>query len=167
MESDKFSFKITIVLCFLFVVFSFCIRRLPTQLPNAISRNLTENSFFLLQHYLTAFGSTLSVPLVLQSAMCIGDDRVGLSEIISTIFFVSGLSTLLQTTFGVRHVNNILTSWNERHSDPHKKKEKRKMINLKFHVQRMVTQLLCLYRTEDISLAHIRQALPVYSNEMN
>lgn len=54
------------------------------------------------QHYLTAFGSTLSVPLVLQSAMCIGDDRVGLSEIISTIFFVSGLSTLLQTTFGVR-----------------------------------------------------------------
>lgn len=125
MESDKFSFKITIVLCFLFVVFSFCIRRLPTQLPNAISRNLTEKSVFLLQHYLTAFGSTLSVPLVLQSAMCIGDDRVGLSEIISTIFFVSGLSTLLQTTFGVRHVNNILTSWNERHSDPQKKRKKK------------------------------------------
>ncbi|XP_052721968.1 solute carrier family 23 member 1-like [Crassostrea angulata] len=54
------------------------------------------------QHYLTAFGSTLTVPLVLQSAMCIGDDRVGLSEIISTSFFVSGISTLLQTTLGVR-----------------------------------------------------------------
>ncbi|XP_078326657.1 solute carrier family 23 member 1-like [Crassostrea virginica] len=54
------------------------------------------------QHYLTAFGSTLTVPLVLREAMCIYEDRVGLSEIISTIFFVSGISTILQTTIGVR-----------------------------------------------------------------
>ncbi|XP_048774661.1 solute carrier family 23 member 1-like isoform X2 [Ostrea edulis] len=54
------------------------------------------------QHYLTAFGSTITVPLVLQTAMCIDQDRVGLSEIISTTFFVSGISTLLQTTLGVR-----------------------------------------------------------------
>ncbi|XP_062614820.1 solute carrier family 23 member 1-like [Saccostrea cucullata] len=54
------------------------------------------------QHYLTAFGSTITVPLVLQTALCIDQDRVGLSEIISTIFFVSGLATLLQTTLGVR-----------------------------------------------------------------
>ena len=58
-----------------------------------------------LQHYLTAFGSTLTVPLVLREAMCIDEDRVGLSEIISTIFFVSGISTILQTTIGVRLVN--------------------------------------------------------------
>lgn len=63
----------------------------------------TEPMFLeLLQHYLTAFGSTITVPLVLQTAMCIDQDRVGLSEIISTTFFVSGISTLLQTTLGVR-----------------------------------------------------------------
>ncbi|KAJ8313827.1 hypothetical protein KUTeg_008388 [Tegillarca granosa] len=54
------------------------------------------------QHYLTAFGSNFTVPLVLAPYFCIGDDKVGLSEIISTIFFVSGLSTLIQTTFGIR-----------------------------------------------------------------
>ncbi|KAJ8313819.1 hypothetical protein KUTeg_008380 [Tegillarca granosa] len=55
-----------------------------------------------LTHYLTAFGSNFTVPLVLAPYFCIGDDKVGLSEIISTIFFVSGLSTLIQTTFGIR-----------------------------------------------------------------
>ena len=29
---------------------------------------------------------------------------MGLSELIGTIFFVSGLATLLQSTFGVRYV---------------------------------------------------------------
>lgn len=118
-ESGKFSFKIIVVLCFFFV-FCCCIFFLHQDTKFAVT-NLTpkcnlqkfnKKSVFLLQHYLTAFGSTLSVPLVLQSAMCIDDDRVGLSEIISTIFFVSGLSTLLQTTFGVRHVKNILTFLN-------------------------------------------------------
>ncbi|XP_052247369.1 solute carrier family 23 member 1-like isoform X1 [Dreissena polymorpha] len=54
------------------------------------------------QHYLTAFGSTITVPLVLAPALCIDQDMVGLSEIISTIFFMSGIATLLQTTIGVR-----------------------------------------------------------------
>ncbi|XP_062620724.1 solute carrier family 23 member 2-like [Saccostrea cucullata] len=63
---------------------------------------MTLSLIIYLQHYLTAFGSTITVPLVLQTALCIDQDRVGLSEIISTIFFVSGLATLLQTTLGVR-----------------------------------------------------------------
>ncbi|KAL5007387.1 hypothetical protein ScPMuIL_016193 [Solemya velum] len=54
------------------------------------------------QHYLTAFGSTITVPLVLASHFCLASDVVGISEVISTIFFVSGLCTLLQTTVGVR-----------------------------------------------------------------
>ena len=54
------------------------------------------------QQYLTAFGSTITVPFVLYKALCIAEDGVGLSQLISTIFFVSGISTLIQTTFGVR-----------------------------------------------------------------
>lgn len=54
------------------------------------------------QHYLTAFGSTITVPLVLYESFCMDRDTVGLSELISTIFFVSGVSTILQTTIGIR-----------------------------------------------------------------
>ncbi|KAK7110636.1 solute carrier family 23 member 1-like [Littorina saxatilis] len=54
------------------------------------------------QHYLTAFGSTLAVPLVLAGPLCLSGDDVGLSEIIGTTFFVGGIATLLQTTFGIR-----------------------------------------------------------------
>ncbi|OWF47685.1 Solute carrier family 23 member 1 [Mizuhopecten yessoensis] len=56
----------------------------------------------LFDHYLTAFGSTISVPLVLYKALCVAEDRIGLGELINTIFFVSGICTLLQTTFGIR-----------------------------------------------------------------
>ncbi|XP_071960294.1 solute carrier family 23 member 2-like [Antedon mediterranea] len=55
-----------------------------------------------LQHFMTMFGSCVSIPLILAPALCIGDDLVATSEIIGTIFFVSGLVTILQTTFGVR-----------------------------------------------------------------
>ncbi|XP_078572969.1 solute carrier family 23 member 2-like [Branchiostoma floridae x Branchiostoma japonicum] len=54
------------------------------------------------QHYLTMFGSTIAVPLVLSPALCIGDDNLAKSQLISTIFFVSGICTLLQTIFGIR-----------------------------------------------------------------
>lgn len=54
------------------------------------------------QHYLTAFGSTISVPLILYKSLCVAEDKVGLGELINTIFFVSGICTLLQTTFGIR-----------------------------------------------------------------
>ncbi|GFO34288.1 solute carrier family 23 member 1 [Plakobranchus ocellatus] len=54
------------------------------------------------QHYLTAFGSTLSVPLILAGPLCMTGDNVGVGELIATTFFMSGISTLLQTGLGVR-----------------------------------------------------------------
>ncbi|CAH1793746.1 unnamed protein product [Owenia fusiformis] len=54
------------------------------------------------QTYLIMFGATLALPFLLAEHLCITDDYVALSELISTIFFCSGIATLLQTTFGVR-----------------------------------------------------------------
>ncbi|KAK3706542.1 hypothetical protein QZH41_013026, partial [Actinostola sp. cb2023] len=53
-------------------------------------------------HYLTMFGSTVTIPFILAGPMCFKDNPVAISEVLSTIFFVSGLCTLLQTTFGTR-----------------------------------------------------------------
>ncbi|CAB4021079.1 solute carrier family 23 member 2-like, partial [Paramuricea clavata] len=53
------------------------------------------------QHYLTMFGSNITIPLVLASPLCINDDVVK-GKLISTIFFMSGIATLLQTIFGNR-----------------------------------------------------------------
>ncbi|CAE1313504.1 Solute carrier family 23 member 1,Solute carrier family 23 member 2 [Acanthosepion pharaonis] len=56
-----------------------------------------------LQHYLTAFGGNLMLPIIVaNSVFCMNGDSLGISELISTTFFISGLSTLLQTTFGCR-----------------------------------------------------------------
>ncbi|XP_042609270.1 solute carrier family 23 member 2-like [Cyprinus carpio] len=46
------------------------------------------------QHYILAFGGILAIPLILAEPLK--------SQLISTIFFVSGMSTLLQTTLGTR-----------------------------------------------------------------
>ncbi|KAL4217703.1 hypothetical protein ACF0H5_022444 [Mactra antiquata] len=54
------------------------------------------------QHFLTAVGGIISIPLILAPFFCMDEDVVGLSEIMGTIIFVSGLATLLQSTFGVR-----------------------------------------------------------------
>lgn len=54
-----------------------------------------------LQHYLTMFGSTLSIPLLLAPALGI-TDPVEKGWLIATMFFVSGITTLLQTTWGNR-----------------------------------------------------------------
>lgn len=54
------------------------------------------------QHYLTMFGSTVAIPLILKDHLGIGDDSLALALLISTMFFVSGITTLLQTTFGNR-----------------------------------------------------------------
>lgn len=54
-----------------------------------------------LQHYLTMFGSTVAIPFILSQALGMTDPReIGL--LIGTMFFVSGITTLLQTTFGNR-----------------------------------------------------------------
>jgi solute carrier family 23 (nucleobase transporter), member 1 len=53
------------------------------------------------QHYLTMFGSTVAVPLLLAPALGI-QDPLDVAKLIATMFFVSGIATLLQTTFGNR-----------------------------------------------------------------
>lgn len=52
------------------------------------------------QHYLTMFGSTVAIPFILADALGASPTQVG--QLIGTIFFVSGIATLLQTTFGNR-----------------------------------------------------------------
>lgn len=47
-------------------------------------------------------GGTLAIPYVLSSKMCFADNTLAISEVLSTIFFASGIVTLLQSTFGVR-----------------------------------------------------------------
>ncbi|XP_074541955.1 solute carrier family 23 member 1-like [Halichoeres trimaculatus] len=58
--------------------------------------------FLAIQHYLTAFGSIIAIPLILAEGLCLQHDSLTQSRLINTIFFVSGLCTLMQVTFGVR-----------------------------------------------------------------
>lgn len=53
------------------------------------------------QHYLTMFGSTVAIPLLLSEPLGITDPGE-LGKLIATMFFVSGIATLLQTTWGNR-----------------------------------------------------------------
>lgn len=48
------------------------------------------------------FGATIVIPLALAGTLCYENDNVAKAELLSTIFFVSGLCTLLQSTFGTR-----------------------------------------------------------------
>lgn len=57
---------------------------------------------FPVQHYLTAFGAIFSIPLILSESLCLQHDGLTQSRLINTIFFVSGICTMLQVTFGVR-----------------------------------------------------------------
>ncbi|GFO49748.1 solute carrier family 23 member 1 [Plakobranchus ocellatus] len=55
-----------------------------------------------LQQFLITFQSTFSFPIIIKEALCIDGDDVGVADLISTTGFVAGLSTLLQSTLGVR-----------------------------------------------------------------
>uniref|UniRef100_A0A8D2L0A7 Solute carrier family 23 member 1-like n=1 Tax=Varanus komodoensis TaxID=61221 RepID=A0A8D2L0A7_VARKO len=55
-----------------------------------------------LLHYLTALGGLVAIPLILSKSLCLTHDTLTQSHLISTIFFVSGICTLLQVLFGVR-----------------------------------------------------------------
>jgi len=63
---------------------------------------LREGIFLGFQHYLTMFGSTVAIPLILSSHLGLADKPTELGWLIGTMFFVSGITTLLQTTFGNR-----------------------------------------------------------------
>merc|ERR1712001_2228 len=54
------------------------------------------------QQYLTMFGATVSIPFILCPLLCISENDPARGYIISTMFFVSGIITLLQVTFGIR-----------------------------------------------------------------
>jgi nucleobase transporter 1/2 len=47
-------------------------------------------------------GANLAVPFALSEKMCFANNYLAISEVMSTVFFTSGVSTLLQTTFGIR-----------------------------------------------------------------
>ncbi|XP_023748397.1 nucleobase-ascorbate transporter 12 isoform X1 [Lactuca sativa] len=53
-----------------------------------------------IQHYLSMLGSLVLVPLVIVPAM--GGDHEDMSMVVSTVLFVSGITTLLQANFGSR-----------------------------------------------------------------
>ena len=63
---------------------------------------MVETVILGLQHYLTMFGSTLAIPLILSKPLGLEDKPVELGWLIATMFFVSGITTLLQTTWGNR-----------------------------------------------------------------
>ncbi|KAM4748845.1 solute carrier family 23 member 1-like [Rhinophrynus dorsalis] len=54
------------------------------------------------QHYILAFGGIIAIPLILAEPLCVKHDNYVKSQLTNTIFFVSGLCTLLQTTIGTR-----------------------------------------------------------------
>lgn len=54
------------------------------------------------QHYLTMFGSTVAIPLLLSEQLGLQDKPVELGWLIGTMFFVSGITTFLQATWGNR-----------------------------------------------------------------
>ncbi|XP_004430789.1 PREDICTED: solute carrier family 23 member 1-like [Ceratotherium simum simum] len=58
--------------------------------------------FLGIQHFLTALGGLVAVPLILADHLCLQHDPLTQSYLISTIFFVSGICTLLQVFLGVR-----------------------------------------------------------------
>jgi len=54
------------------------------------------------QHYLTMFGSTIAIPFMMAGPLGIEGDAAKLTQLISTMFLVSGICTLLQSTWGNR-----------------------------------------------------------------
>ena len=57
------------------------------------------------QHYLTMLGATVLIPLILCPAM--GASGSQTAEVISSIFFISGINTLIQTSIGDRYVYHV------------------------------------------------------------
>ncbi|XP_077285299.1 solute carrier family 23 member 2 isoform X2 [Arctopsyche grandis] len=58
--------------------------------------------FMALQHYLTMIGAIVAIPFILCPALCMTESDPARGHIIATMIFVTGIVTLLQTTFGCR-----------------------------------------------------------------
>ena len=63
---------------------------------------LPQSIMLGIQHYLTMLGATVLIPLLLCPEM--GANGSQTAEVISSIFFVSGINTLVQTSIGDRYV---------------------------------------------------------------
>jgi len=67
---------------------------------------LAEGLILGFQHYLTVIGSTVAIPHILSKPLGIdlntAQGAIDLASLISTMFFVSGITTLIQVTFGNR-----------------------------------------------------------------
>jgi nucleobase transporter 1/2 len=63
---------------------------------------LRESLLLGFQHYLTMFGATVAIPLILSEPLGMAEDPTALAWLIGTMFFVSGITTLMQTTWGNR-----------------------------------------------------------------
>ena len=57
---------------------------------------------FCFQQFLTMFGGNVAMAMILPSILCMGEDYVAISEVLGTVFVVSGLVTMLQTSIGSR-----------------------------------------------------------------
>jgi len=81
---------------------------MPSSGDPGLQYKIDENPSWLLsiflgfQHYLTMFGSTVAVPFMLKEKLCLSDDPLSFAVIINTMFFVSGIVTLLQSYLGIR-----------------------------------------------------------------
>ncbi|XP_028788624.1 nucleobase-ascorbate transporter 12 [Neltuma alba] len=64
------------------------------------SPGLVPIGLYGMQHYISMLGSLIVIPLVIAPAM--GGTQEDTSAVISTVLFMSGVSTLLHTTFGSR-----------------------------------------------------------------
>uniref|UniRef100_A0A8C4Q903 Solute carrier family 23 member 2 n=2 Tax=Eptatretus burgeri TaxID=7764 RepID=A0A8C4Q903_EPTBU len=63
------------------------------------------------QHYLTCFSGTVAVPFLLADAFCVGSDQYAIGQLIGTIFFCVGITTLLQTILGCRYQMSNKVCW--------------------------------------------------------
>ena len=59
-------------------------------------------AFLGFQHYLEMIGATIACPFILTPALCMEDDDPNKANIISTLIFMSGIITILQSTVGTR-----------------------------------------------------------------
>ena len=71
-------------------------RGAPHSTPAPLSPRLVP------QHYLTCFSGTIAVPFLLAESLCVGKDQLTVSYLIGTIFTCVGITTLIQSTVGIR-----------------------------------------------------------------
>lgn len=54
------------------------------------------------KHYLTMIGAIVSIPFILTPALCMENENPARGQIISTMIFVTGIVTFIQSTWGCR-----------------------------------------------------------------